>query len=439
MHLPHIPVKIDDFHAEPGVKTYFLSHFHTDHMSGLTPQWRSGTIYCTAITRALVLQQFALPPDSVRAIPYSSLTTIDLDAQQPIDLMVFEANHIPGSCMFLIVTRRYGTVLYTGDFRYDAANSPYFARGSIDHLYVDDTWLHLPDSHEFMTRESLTAAFDAIAQTIETQPESDGTFCPQSLCDVVRDSRKYVLRCFLHNHFGKEPLLQGLALRLKSTIAVDERRFACIQAVAAVDASAIDIDIFRRWACNLAEINCNVAARLSKSSCIEVVNSGRDVAPDVLNALTASTGVRHYAVVISGWTSLKRGRNLSNVWFAPYSLHSSPLELQQFVASIAPASVQSIQHHKRDGQRISERLGPFLRKPGFNSLPSAQDVLRLSAVLLSSSPGEGDNAKRVVEDGVQEKRMSKPGVRLRSPCDDTLDDAPVPPLPSDILCGIDST
>ncbi len=37
---------------------FFLSHFHADHVQGLKDGWEVGPLYCTAITRALLLDKF---------------------------------------------------------------------------------------------------------------------------------------------------------------------------------------------------------------------------------------------------------------------------------------------------------------------------------------------------------------------------------------------
>ena len=45
---------------------FFLTHFHADHIAGIKDGWEAGPIYCTAVTRALLLDKFpGLDPDVV--------------------------------------------------------------------------------------------------------------------------------------------------------------------------------------------------------------------------------------------------------------------------------------------------------------------------------------------------------------------------------------
>jgi hypothetical protein len=37
---------------------FFLTHFHADHVSGMCDGWEAGPVYCTGVTRALLLAKF---------------------------------------------------------------------------------------------------------------------------------------------------------------------------------------------------------------------------------------------------------------------------------------------------------------------------------------------------------------------------------------------
>ena len=64
---------VDCFHDKVGKAIIFLSHIHTgmaltlmfcsfaDHLRGLS-DGGGGTIFCTAVTKQLLLQRFLLPP-----------------------------------------------------------------------------------------------------------------------------------------------------------------------------------------------------------------------------------------------------------------------------------------------------------------------------------------------------------------------------------------
>ncbi|PWU90972.1 hypothetical protein C4B63_46g28 [Trypanosoma cruzi] len=185
MKVPRFPVYIDQFYSEDNPDAvYLLSHFHTDHMKGLSHSWCAGLIICEAVTRALLIQKYggcmekcsvSLPlfqrtpflrmvttisskvaPDSVeeREVVLDTVKDNGSDENcgsnfgedEMVMLYLLPAFHIPGSVMFFLETP-FGNVLYTGDFKYDEYArrrlDPFFADHAVDHVYVDDTWLHL--------------------------------------------------------------------------------------------------------------------------------------------------------------------------------------------------------------------------------------------------------------------------------------------------------
>ena len=129
--------------AEPG-RTYFLTHFHSDHYVGLTKQW-SAPIYCSEITATLVARQIRLAPALLRPLPMDR----PVDLPSGVRVTLIDANHCPGAVLLLFElpggTRR--TVLHTGDFRYDRAMAAHPAIRSlpqrdrqVDLLYLDTTY-----------------------------------------------------------------------------------------------------------------------------------------------------------------------------------------------------------------------------------------------------------------------------------------------------------
>lgn len=131
---------------------YLLSHAHTDHLIGLE-RFSGVTIYCSAVTKDLVLrlskvgdrmrrnvegsvavdknirtyqnlcaapsgQQKGGAVDLLEALPLNMPTVVTLDtaAKDECRLTLIDANHCPGSVMFLIQMRG-KNVLYTGDIR----------------------------------------------------------------------------------------------------------------------------------------------------------------------------------------------------------------------------------------------------------------------------------------------------------------------------------
>ncbi len=55
-------IVVDDFDFckdyPPNTFIFFLTHFHFDHYEGLTTLWNYGPIYCTEITKKMILNEF---------------------------------------------------------------------------------------------------------------------------------------------------------------------------------------------------------------------------------------------------------------------------------------------------------------------------------------------------------------------------------------------
>lgn len=84
--ITHTNIVVDNFSygkSNPSIKyIYFLTHFHSgfliplifctqtslDHWQGITPKWNYGTIYCSPLTKALLLNRFPEVPDVVLMI-----------------------------------------------------------------------------------------------------------------------------------------------------------------------------------------------------------------------------------------------------------------------------------------------------------------------------------------------------------------------------------
>jgi hypothetical protein len=107
MALPGISLAVDDFRKSLGVSHFLLTHMHTDHLRGLRDGWAEGTLYCSPITRTLLLHRFKINPRLVECIELGETRMIcmpDHSRKQKIyvDVTAWDANHCPGSAMFMI-------------------------------------------------------------------------------------------------------------------------------------------------------------------------------------------------------------------------------------------------------------------------------------------------------------------------------------------------
>ena len=120
-----------------GVRYYLLSHFHRDHLQGLSRHWRHPLV-CSSVTRRLLTSKLKVRD--------SLIHTLDVGETKQFGeslVTAMDANHCPGSVMFLI--KHSGqTLLHTGDFRAspEMESSPEFWQWDfrLSRLYLDTTY-----------------------------------------------------------------------------------------------------------------------------------------------------------------------------------------------------------------------------------------------------------------------------------------------------------
>ncbi|KAL7953632.1 beta-lactamase-like protein [Trichoderma compactum] len=225
-------IRIDFFRhhvdASPALAC-FLSHVHSDHLSGLETL-RSPFVYCSAATREILLRLERYPcrinyargilearqqtykhlSKVIKPLPLESPTTIELQPGNCIQVTLFDANHCPGSVMFLM--EGHGkAILYTGDLRCE----PWFVNTitrspalieytcgikTIDTIYLDTSFV---DDIPFQTKA------EGIAQLLHkvTRYPKDTVFYIQAWT------------------YGYEDVWIALSKALNSPIHVDDYKF----------------------------------------------------------------------------------------------------------------------------------------------------------------------------------------------------------------------
>lgn len=71
--IPNSPIAVDIWQKREGIRLYFLSHMHAgtyeidlvllccaDHTNGLHRCWNYGKLYCSRVTRDLLLAKFCI-------------------------------------------------------------------------------------------------------------------------------------------------------------------------------------------------------------------------------------------------------------------------------------------------------------------------------------------------------------------------------------------
>ncbi|KAL0230490.1 hypothetical protein PCE1_004049 [Barthelona sp. PCE] len=105
---------VDGFRYKNAVTNhYFLTHYHSDHFCGVTKCFNLGKIVCSPLTASLLQKDFRVTDQNlVIVLPGSSITL------EGVLIHVFDANHCPGSLMFVFHVKKQ-TYVHTGDFRFE--------------------------------------------------------------------------------------------------------------------------------------------------------------------------------------------------------------------------------------------------------------------------------------------------------------------------------
>ncbi|KAK6338657.1 hypothetical protein TWF696_009468 [Orbilia brochopaga] len=222
----------------------FLSHIHSDHLLGLAGKsYRAPFIYCSAATKNLLLKlerrlhrlnyakklvesheysylDFAKRERILRELPLETPTEIELCPGYTIRVTLFDANHCPGSTMFLVEGND-KAVLYTGDIRAEPwwleklKRNPIllpYCRGIkvLDCLYLDTTHASFEASH------------------LSFSPKADG------IADLLATVAKYPPTTIFHLNTwttGYEDAWVALAAHFNAQIHLDDYRLRLYNAI----------------------------------------------------------------------------------------------------------------------------------------------------------------------------------------------------------------
>ena len=101
-------IAIDRWNAKDAA-AYFLTHMHADHYKGLHDEWCRGVIYCSEVTRLLLLRKWPTLRNRVKCLVVDDTVTIHLAQQELVSVTLIDANHCPvGHRIEVISTCRSG-------------------------------------------------------------------------------------------------------------------------------------------------------------------------------------------------------------------------------------------------------------------------------------------------------------------------------------------
>jgi hypothetical protein len=378
--LPYTPIAVDNFKIVSGVSIFFLTHFHADHYGGLSARFNAGPIYCSEVTRDLVLTKFKINPDIITGLDVGSTYSIPLAPVQEskttnsdsdqlnqsiettpkgaspspectvVNVTLFPSDHCPGSVMILFESY-FGRYLHTGDFRFNSALVPLYApivRNPVDRVFLDATFAapfwYLPKRNE---------AIEQIIALMEQQPSNCEFFfeCTMLGCEEIykrlyqRFKKKIHLDPEKYDEFLCEPDLENILTAIGSETSVHMCRSGTFVLVSEEVESITRFNYERNELRKLTkeereEEDSSVAARkLEMASLIKKCQSEKR--PYLL--IKPSTQWFGQQQMDSS-TSLnpRPVKDCYGIWHVLYSIHSSHKEIMEFLKLIQPLHITPI-------------------------------------------------------------------------------------------------
>ncbi|KAJ8017194.1 hypothetical protein DPEC_G00015260 [Dallia pectoralis] len=290
--IPYTPLAVDFWQVRkcPHARLFFLSHMHSDHTVGLTSTWSNRPIYCSPISATLLKLKLQVRERWIHPLELGEPHLLSLDdvGKERLTVTLMDANHCPGAVMFLF-QGYFGTILYTGDFRYTASmlREPCLRTNTtVDVLYLDNT--NCDPNRTLPSRQRAA----------------------QQIKEIVRGHPGHNIVIGLYT-LGKESLLVELAMEFKTWVEVSVERLETLRALELPDVFTTEPGAGRIRAVDQSEIrSANLLKWNQEHPTLAILPTSRPV--------------------VSFHPS---------VHVVPYSDHSSYQELEDFVSALRPSSL----------------------------------------------------------------------------------------------------
>ncbi|CAH0402719.1 unnamed protein product [Chilo suppressalis] len=346
----HFAVDAFSYGDIPNVKHYFLTHFHSDHYSGLKKGFNK-LLYCSKITAELCMSRLGVNAKYIHIInPDESMRV------EGVEVMAVDANHCPGALMLVFTLPNGKTLLHTGDFRATPAmeSYPIFWNRDIHTVYLDTTYCN--PHYDFPTQDqSLEMALYLLRQK-KTALEQNG----KKFSSVLIVCGTYTI--------GKEKFFLGMARRVGCSVWACPEKDRVLQAVeghsfshASPQSCQLHVVpmrdlthevrkilykfVYRKKDRVVQAVEGHSFSHASPQSCQLHVVPMRDLTHEKLRRyLDSLQGAFHEIVAFkpSGWENGKNSsveKDMVTIHGIPYSEHSSFSELIRFVKFLKPKQV----------------------------------------------------------------------------------------------------
>lgn len=383
-----MPIAVDAFRYGniPGVTAYFLTHAHSDHYTNLSSSWKNGPIYCSETTGNLVVHLLGVDRKWVHPLAMDVPTIIPNTGG--VEVTVIEANHCPGSSLFLfsgrqtinagdstfrspgVGTQKVYRYLHCGDFRASPKHvlHPAIKGKKLDLIYLDTTYLNA--KYCFPPQPQVISACAELAKQIVDNASNDAyagavstgaidAWCKSGLgkgkerqADSLpkpgpRKTESKLLVVVGTYSIGKERIVKAIAKALNATVFCDARKRAILQCEADPELHAMLSSDPRSSLVHVVPLQHismeHMEGYLEKmggafdrvlafrpTGWTYTPPSGTDLSPAIATVLARDQARRFTSA------SLKPGRGSSArimLYGVPYSEHSSFFELTAFALS----------------------------------------------------------------------------------------------------------
>lgn len=297
---------------------------HSDHYQGLSNDWEYGPIYCSEITKKVLLNKFP----TIRGVIGLELNReyeiyLNKDKSLKATVTLYDANHIIGSVMFLF-QGFFGRIFHTGDFRFDEKmfhECTTLYPSSLGHH--SPPWQHIPKSLQIDELILDNTYCDPIFQF----PKRDR--CVREIISIIDQNKPCDVYISTYN-LGKEEILIELAEHYNTRVVVSAERYK--------DLLAMEVDI-EKFSTKNEDGWIFVKKWKDKQTKEEIVKRGNKV---IKITPTGWANIKEYISVVEG------------EYIVPYSSHSNYKEIETFVASLRPAVLKCVVRENRSNyQKVS--------------------------------------------------------------------------------------